>query len=125
MPLQREPIIFVPLRAGVEGVVDSVNVDRAERSRISLRLEKLHLPNGQIIKLSTVPLVHQSKVELRTEAVTVRTGLDVDIDRLLGDQAESAAESNRANADAGIHITIPRDSHLVFTLEDDITVPAP
>ena len=125
VPLRRGTTIFVPLLARVEGSVDSVRVDQEGRNRIALRIHRLHVPSGQAIELKTVPLVRQSKAELETQDVTVKTGLDVDIDILLGNISESERRRKRAEADALVELAIPRDSHLVFTLEEDIRIPAP
>ncbi|MCP5119511.1 MAG: hypothetical protein GY953_52595 [bacterium] len=125
VPLRRGTTIFVPLLARVEGVVSSVTIDKQSRNRISLQLTALHLPNGDVVSLETVPLVRQAKSELQTEDITVRTGLDIDIDLLLGNEDESVRRRNQIKVEALAQLTIPTNSHLVFTLEKDIIIPAP
>lgn len=125
VPLKQGTIIYVPLLARVEGSVDSVIMDEEGRTRIGLRIERLQLASGQTVALRTVPLVRQTKPELQSEDITVKTGLDVDIDVLVGNVSESESRQRLELAGGPEELTIPRDSHLVFTLEEDIRIPAP
>jgi len=122
-PLQQGLTTYVPLDAETEGVVEESGITTGTdpRARLTLRLTGLRLPNGGLLDLDTVPLVRESGFDFRIEDIDVTTGLDVDLNRLLGRTPEGAAieQENDPRAE------IPRDSPLVFTLREDIFIPAP
>lgn len=123
-PLREGIVTYVPLESTAEGVVDFSGIvnENPPRARLTLRLTALHAPNGEVIPLETVPVVRESIPELRSDEVTITTGLDVDLSRLLGAELSSEA---RSSVGGDPRIEIARDSPLVFTLQREISLPVP
>ena len=121
VPVREGLVTYIPLQAAVEGVVEQSAIlnEDPPKARLTLRLTKLSLPGGAVLPLETRPLVYESKSEVQVEQVTITTGLDVDLDRLLG---RTPAGRTRQ---PGPRVEIPRNSPLVFTLNEDLLIPAP
>jgi len=122
-PFQEGLTTYAPLESEVEGVVEEslVTQETDPRARLSLRLTSLRLPNRSDIALDTVPMVRESGFDYQDETISVTTGLDVNLDYLLG----RTSEPKPALSPDTKRVVIPQDSPLVFTLQQDVSLPAP
>lgn len=123
-PLTQGIVTYVPIESAAEGVVDFAGIlsEDPPRARLTLRLTALHAPNGEVIPLDTVPVVRESVPELRSDDVTITSGLDVDLARLIGAEVSSEVPSR---TDDDPRAEIARDSPLTFTLQREISLPIP
>ena len=123
LPVRQGLTTYIPLGSRVDGVADESTVLNGDppRARLTLRLTKLYMPDGKVLPLDTVPLTYESKAEVQVNQVTITTGLDVDLDRLLGRPPKPPDRSR----EPGPRVEIPRNAPLVFTLSKALPVPAP
>jgi hypothetical protein len=122
-PLQREGTTYVPLDADAEGIVEEarITVEVDPRARISLRLTGIRIPSGELVALRTLPVIRESGFAYHSQDIEITTGLDVDLEHLLG---RSPAEDPETSP-SSMRVEIPAGSLLVFTLEEDVSIPAP
>jgi len=122
-PFQEGLVTYVPLDSEAAGVIEQsgTTVETDSRARMSLRLTGLRLPNGEVIGLATVPVVREGDFEYRAESIEITTGLDVDLDRLLGRGPTEQPDPEHSE----LRVEIPSGSPLVFTLAEDLLIPAP
>ena len=127
VPFRRERVIFVPLGSKLDAVVDKTGEGESGRARISVRLMRLHLPNGQTLELDTKPITWEAKAPPSTGAsVGASTGLDQTIKELAGENPASAGETGQSvEQQLGNEVSIPAGSSLVFTLASKLVVPPP
>ena len=97
---------------------------------ISVRLTKLHLPNGASVDLETNSITRLAKPISQKNTVGMATGFDETIAELTGKPAEQTSRESRfSGSDMNIllnnHAVFPENSSLVFTLDSDLIVTAP
>ena len=89
-PLSRDTTIYAPMEAQVDGVVvETENVEvQGAPALISVRITKLHLPNGSYVDLETNSISRLAKPMSQKNTVGMATGFDETIAELTGQPAE-------------------------------------